>query len=214
MSELSLLIASVNSSSSLTRDVDLGILIERLGNIEYSAILKASKNDIEFVLLIDLKKECLLQIQNSNIRRLVDLLSTTLLIKSTLINPTILFTRTWFSLYVRMQEELLDEDTLPFVIENIVNLESLLSWALKGWAAELETLRHEIHRSPDYKAFALFETARIVNMFEELQTNNPDLFSVDIKKGLKGFKKTMDELLPSCSTDTTFYMHGHSLFEV
>lgn len=213
--ELATLVASVNSSSSLRSDLDLRSLIEKLGHIEYSCILKAQNNNIEFVELNDIKRDALLQIENSSTRRLVDLLSTTLCIQKTASHPNVLFTRRWFSLYSQMLKTNLDEDVAPFVIENIVTLETVLRWAMTKWVEELEKLRGGTYDSPDYHVFALVEIASMVELYEQLKGNK--LFDIDVEEALSGFRDTVekrDGLLSLCTAPTILYMHGHSLFEV
>ena len=190
-------------------------LIEKLGHIEYSCILKAQNSNIEFVELNDIKRDALLQIKNSSTRRLVDLLSTTLFIQKTASDPNILFTPRWFSLYSQMLKTHLDEDVAPFVIDNIITLETVLRWAMTKWVEELEKLRKETYDSPDYHVFALVEIACMVELYDQLKGNK--LFDIDVEKALSGFRETLekkDGLLSLCTAPTTLYMHGHSLFKV
>lgn len=210
--DFSKLIASVNTGSS--SDVDLSVLIEEMAAAKFTAILSAKDMNAEFAEILEANKVALRQIANVDLRNVVELLSTTLFINKTAIEPDILYTRLWFSLYDSMQKMDLEEDTMPFIIENIDTLQTLLRWAMDKWVAKLIDKCTDSTESvgPDFKVYELTAIASMLQMYDELRVNHPDVFDVSLEEARILFNKTIVELNKKCKMDTLLYFHTHEIF--
>lgn len=207
------LIASVNTDSSLMSDVDLSVLIEKMAAAKTAAILSAKDMNVEFAKMVEANKVALRQIENADVRNVVELLSTTLFINHTAIEPDILYTGLWFSLYNSMQLMVLEEDTMPFIIENLDNLQSLLRWALDKWVAKLiDECNSTEYDSADFKVYELTAIASMLQMYHELRVNYPDEFNVSFEEARTLFTKTIFQLIQKCNLNTIFYFHTHEIF--
>jgi len=216
MSEAQYVKLVASSRTPLTSELDISLLIEELADLEYDTILKAKNLDTEFVTLIEKKRNILLNLANVNTRTAVEMLATTLFIRKTMDNRDIMFTRTWFALYDKMQKSDMEEDTIPFIIENLENLQTVLRWAMKKWVNQLEQMCTVIDGNCDFRVFELVEIASMVDMYDELRVNHPGIFDIDTSKVFGLFNKTIHNLLfkgESLNMHTILFFHTHPLFK-
>jgi len=213
--EFTRLLAGVNSGSSLISDLDFALLIEKLADVEYNAIVKAKEKSVEFVGLDTLKREILRKIENSETRSVVDLMSTTLFINKTVTKPDIMFTCQWFSHYDKMVKMDLEEDIVPFVIENLEQLRNVLCWAMYKWVEILKQSCLVESEHDDFMVYELVEIASIVDMYHELRVDFPDEFNVNTDEVRDLFTKTIHNLLfngKRRNIKTIEYFHTHKIF--